>query len=357
MIVDRVDAELRAAASELRMDVDPTPPQLPGPNRSRSMLAAGALLAVAAIGSAVAVQHRLGADTPNQSAGTQPAATDLSTSPTINNSMESSAPSTTQAPTTTPTTPAPPYDAGFERVESQTLTDWIGTWTVDFQPAIAYLGSTGQTEYALDMTDSSFCIKSADGGNCMFTDGGIPMPEDPQGFVGGSSGGTLEDGTPFWNLSAITNTSVDLQFYAYGSPACEMHSFPLTTYGDAVVWACESTTPVPDNLELAATKGRQTLISTVEFFGPSADYQRPDPVEVTGAAIGDPIPNGPAPDPTNPPYWVAIGDSASRVVGYSYGTALFGQPSASAEALPIIVYDEAGSRVGVLGAAGYIPDP
>ena len=43
MIVDRVDAELRAAANELRMDVDPTPPQLPGPHRSRSMLAAGAL--------------------------------------------------------------------------------------------------------------------------------------------------------------------------------------------------------------------------------------------------------------------------------------------------------------------------
>ena len=233
------------------------------------MLAGGALLAVASIGGAVAVQQRLGASTAYESAGTPPSATDLSPSPTTNNSIESSAPSTTQAPTTTPTTPSPPYDAGFERVDSQTLTDWIGTWTIDFQPAIAYLGSTGRTEYALDMTDSSFCIKSATGGNCMFTDGGTPLPEGPQGFSAGSGTGlTTEDGTPFWTLAAITNTSVELQFYAYGSPACEMHSFPLTAYGDAVVWACESSTPVPDHLELAASKGRQTLLSTADFFRP-----------------------------------------------------------------------------------------
>ncbi|TPW14736.1 MAG: hypothetical protein FD127_1231 [Acidimicrobiaceae bacterium] len=80
----------------------------------------------------------------------------------------------------------------------------------------------------------------------------------------GGSTTILENGGQRWAATAITPAGVELQFYADGAPACEMHTFPMTTYGDAVLWACENTTPVPEKIEIAATREERTLIAFVD---------------------------------------------------------------------------------------------
>lgn len=246
------------------------------------------------------------------------------------------------------------HDHDFERVDDTTLLDWIGRWTLDFQPAVVYLGSTGAVEYALDMTESSYCIRHDGGSGCAFTDDGSPLPDEPNGVELGASTTNLDGGGQRWTLDAIAPTGVELQFYTNGSPACQMHAFPMTDFGDAVFWACENTTAVPAATELAATRGGRTLIAPVDLLDSSSG---PDPADVTGAVIGQPVPPGSPPDLNNPPFWVAVADSTGNVVGYALGSDIAGQPDPNVSSRPVVVYDNHVRPIGTLGPDGYVAKP
>jgi hypothetical protein len=183
------------------------------------------------------------------------------------------------------------------------------------------------------MTDSSFCIEHV-GSGCEFTDDGSPLSPEPRGMGtgGGESGGV-------WQTYFVVPGGLTLQIFDSAGPACEMHQFSLQPYGDADIWACENSTPRPDVMDLAVTKGNTTQVATIRRQ-PTLDVAESDPVTTTGYRIGD-IPV--TIDDTLP--WLLVVDRATgTIVGYVRSEE-FNTPSFDNV---VLVYNETGKRIGKL---------
>lgn len=336
-----IDDRLRTAAGHVRADLDGPIPEFVPPSRSRRGVGLpAAALVVAGLGGLWAIGTGDHTSRPDE-----PAA---ATAPVTEPVAPVGEPVTEPAPAVTDAAVPP-----MERVLEDELLAFAGTYTIDYQPATVVLGSTGTVEYTLDMTESSFCLRSQGGSGCESTGDTTPLPETPRGLdLGGSRS---NDGT--WARTAIAADGVEVQFYDEHGPACDMHQFSLAPYSTASLWACEGTQATPEDVpdwfnafsDVAITKDGRTLVATVSRPTLAA-LPIADPVTTTGFHIGDPAPaTDPATTSADLGPWLLVADSTDRIVGYvltnDYATPPFDGI--------VLVKDELGARIGHVGSDGW----
>ena len=248
-----IDERLRAAAHDLQRDVSGPIPEFERPRSRALVVATVALAMLAGVGGLWAWNVR---DVPAMRGSP-------STEPSSSPVTSVAEPTTAVAEPTTAVTTTAVAALVPERVTDSELQDFIGKWSIDFQPAYIVLGSTGTVTFTLDMTESSYCIRFMDGSSCASTPDGSPMSAGPQAFSGGGGTQPAEPGGVTWERFLIVPADVQLQLMVNGEPACEMHRFSLEQFGNAALWACESTSAVPSVVDLAVTRGDRTLIATI----------------------------------------------------------------------------------------------
>lgn len=131
------------------------------------------------------------------------------------------------------------------------------------------------------------------------------------------------------------------------------------TASPAVLSSTASTVPVPPDSVFSTATTVETATSSGALF--SGD----DPQAVTGDKIGDPVDTTRTPalatDGTlnlaDIPEWVSVSRDGF-VVGYAKKTDLFSVPDSNLDSIgkPIPVYDNQGSKIGVLGTDGFVPN-
>lgn len=320
MIEDRI----RSAAAELRREITGPVPTFSARRRPRFALTAAALATAAAVGGLwVSTVHNAAPQLVPLVASTVPVTL-------------ASVPEATE-PVVSTTVPAVEVASSFERVTFLELRDFVGKYTIDYQPATVVLGSTGTVSYSLLMTESSFCIEHKDlGSGCSYTDDGRPLPSVPQEMSYGS-GANSDD---VWTTYFIVPSGLTLQVLDSVGPTCEMHRFSLEPYGDADLWACENSMPQPDVMDLAVTKGNRIEVATIQRPRESKDLPKIDPVTTTGYRIGD----TPGTIDDTLPWLLVVDRTTGEVVGFvlrlEHETPTFDNI--------VLVYDETGKRIGQL---------
>ncbi|HQZ35056.1 MAG TPA: hypothetical protein PK020_11565 [Ilumatobacteraceae bacterium] len=324
-----IDDRIRNAAGELRQELSGSVPPFIESRRPRLLSAAVALVVIATAGGLWASSVR---DAPPEVVPLVEPDAASSSEPTVAESTVST--TTAEAAVSTTLENA----TSLERVTRTELDDFVGKFSIDYQPATVSLGSTGTTSWTLEMTESSFCV-SFTGAACHYTDDGSPLSEEPQGMetAGGSSIGV--DGKGIWRMYFIVPSGLTLQLFDDVGSACEMHQFPLEPYADADLWACENAMPEPALIDLAVIKGDRTQVATIQR-PPALNMPTSDPVTTTGYRVGDTPANV---DNTLP--WLIVVDQTGTVVGYvkrfEYDLPSFDHV--------VLVYDELGARIGELG--------
>ncbi len=327
-----IDDRIRTAAKELRAEIDHPVPLFERPNGHRLQVAA-VVLAVLVAAIFVIGRGRHTSDSPL-------ATTDGSTL------APAPVPDTDPATTTSFT-----GTSDFERVTEPELSDWIGKREITLQDANLVLGSTGITSYRLEMTATTFCLLAGASSACSDALDAASSGQSV-GFSSGGTGGTDDAGRMFWTKYFLVPADIEqLALFSATGPACEMHRFSLEQFGNAAVWACESTSPLPTILDLAAARDGRTLVANLDR-PPGIVRPISDPVTATGYHIGD-LPDlaDLTVDRDRPPAWqLAVSAVDGKIVGFVKSFELY-QPTFDHVTL---VYGELGERIGQLGVPWYV---
>jgi hypothetical protein len=236
-----IDDRLRSAARDLQVEVgNRIPPPLRAERNRVATIASSGLIIVALIAGVVLYSRR-----------------QTETSPVV----DQPSPSTTQtgAP---PTTSLPPAEA--IHVSEQDLSDFIGTYQIDYQDANLTLGQVGTSELTMEMTAQSFCLRfvAIDSSGCRYSADGSTLPTQPERLFTNVGSSELSAAAPLISLVLVVPDGVELRVLNGDQPVCELQRFPLLQFGSAVVWACQAPGPI-DHWELAATKDGRTLAGPI----------------------------------------------------------------------------------------------
>ncbi len=294
-----------------------------------------------------------GADGPVQSAGAA-SATSIDGRPTGSPVTSPISPPSSATPPSTETMRPTASDVAapqMERVVDTEIIEYAGTYTMDYRPASFIVGTTGSFSLALEMTDSSFCVRTQDSSGCESTDDGTPLADTPRSIDVNASGNGDK-----WLRYAIAPSGVQVRFVDSAGQACDMFEFSLAPYSTASLWACEGNRPAGMNWQqwhgslwdLIVTRNDRTLIATMTRPITTATPMS-DPITTTGYRIGDSAPTtDPATKGSVGP-WLLVVDDNSRIVGY-VRTNEYANPSFDGI---VLTYDEQGLRNGELNRNGW----
>jgi hypothetical protein len=232
-----IDDRLRSAARDIRVEAGSRiPPPLRAVRNRVATIAAGGLIIVALIAGVVLYSRR-----------------QSETSSVVDQSSSSSTDTGASSTTTLPS-------VEIIHVGEQELSDFIGTYQIDYQVATQTLGQVGTSELTLEMTAQSFCLRfvATDSSGCRYSADGSTLPTQPERLFTNIGSSELSAAAPLISLVMVVPDGVELRVLNGDQPVCELQRFPLSQFGSAVVWACQGRGPT-DHWELAATKDGRTL--------------------------------------------------------------------------------------------------
>jgi hypothetical protein len=239
-----IDDRLRSAARDLRVEAaSRIPPPLRDRPRRVAPVAAGALIVVAVVVGVVLYSIRQGEPSPV---------------------------------TDEPVPPSASSTAKIEHVGSEELSNFIGTYRIDYQDANLALAQIGTSELTVEMTSHSFCLRFVEinSSTCHNSGDGSTLPTRPESLSTLMASSELSAAAPLISVAIVAPDGVDLTVLSGDQPVCTLQRFPLPQFGSAVVWACQARGPA-DHWELAATRDGRTLAAPTFATSPDPTVSVP----------------------------------------------------------------------------------